>query len=133
MDKKTLIEKIRSGEISKETFNKENLIKWVSGLPGSTGNLKPSYSKKGDVYMHPIFQHPYVLLKKMDEDWLCTLLTTDVDCEEILEPCDSRFFGTSHFTKVLFTIKEPSGGFCNPYENKKQLKSVLKKLREIVK
>lgn len=132
MNKKDLIDKIRSGEISKETFNKENLIKWISGLPGSTGNLKPSYCKTGDVYMHPIFQHPYVLLKKMNDEWLCTLLTTDAECDEVLESCESRFFITSHFTKVLFTIKEPIGGFCNPYENKKQLKLVLKKLREIV-
>lgn len=134
MDKKKLIEKIKNGEISKETFDQSKLINWINALPGtSTAKNKPSYNKCGDVYMHPIFQHPYILLKSINNEWLCTLLTSDSECMEILEKCESRFFNNNYITKVLFTVNSPVGSFCNVYENKKQLKKILKKLSKILK
>ena len=38
----------------------------------------PSEYKKGDVLMHPIFHHPYILLeKKLDGSWNCGLITSE--------------------------------------------------------
>ena len=80
--------------------------------------------------MHPVFKHPYVLLEKKKGYWLCGLLTTEPECSEILEPCVSRFFGGSYFTRVLFTQIQPVGTYCNIFDNAKQLKSVLLQLKE---
>lgn len=59
------------------------------------------------------------------------LFTTEASCKEIIEPCNSRFFTTSYFTKVLFTVEEPVGNFCNPFENQKQINSIYKQLKSI--
>ena len=94
----------------------------------------PSEYKKGDVLMHPIFQHPYVLLEKRpDGSWNCGLITSEEKCSEILEACKSRFFTDGFFTKVLFTTQEPIGKFMYPFENGRQINSVLKKLKSIFK
>ena len=94
----------------------------------------PSEYKKGDVLMHPIFQHPYVLLeKRLDGSWNCGLITSEEKCSEILEACKSRFFTDGFFTKVLFTTQEPIGKFMYPFENGRQVNSVLKKLKSIFK
>jgi hypothetical protein len=100
----------------------------------STGPKKkkvPSKYKKGDTLMHPVFKHPYVLLKKKDDCWICGLLTSEESCAEILEKTDSRFFLEEYFTKVIFTTKEPIGTFMYPFENNKQIKSVLEKLKKL--
>ena len=91
----------------------------------------PSKYKKGDTLMHPIFKHPYVLLEKKAGSWVCGLLTSEPTCPEILEKTDSRFFLDEYFTKVIFTTKEPIGTFMYPFENPKQLKSVLLQLKQI--
>jgi hypothetical protein len=133
MDKKLLIEKIKSSATG-TTINKDQVLGWVNALPGTSTSLKPTSYKKGDVFMHRIFMHPCVLLKKIEDgSWLCTLLTSEETCSEILEKCDSRFFSENYFTKALFTAVEPIGSFIATFENKSQLKSVLSKLREIVK
>ena len=90
----------------------------------------PTEFKVGDVLMHPIFKHPYVLLKDKGDFWICGLLTTETNCKEILEKCQSRFFPDSHFTRVKLTVKEPYGSFMNTYDNKKHLKKVTKKLKQ---
>jgi hypothetical protein len=36
-----------------------------------------------------------------------------------------------YFTKVIFTTKEPIGTFMYPFENNKQIKSVLEKLKKL--
>lgn len=92
----------------------------------------PTEFKVGDVLMHPIFKHPYVLLKNKGDFWICGLLTTETNCKEILEKCQSRFFPDSHFTRVKLTVKEPYGSFMNTYDNKKHLKKVTKKLKQIL-
>jgi hypothetical protein len=91
----------------------------------------PSKFKKGDTLMHPIFRHPYVLLEKKGNSWICGLLTSEPNCPEILEKTDSRFFSDEYFTKVMFTTKDPIGTFMYPFENTKQLKSVLIQLKQI--
>lgn len=91
----------------------------------------PSKYKKGDTLMHPIFRHPYVLLEKKGGSWICGLLTSEPNCPEILEKTDSRFFSDEYFTKVMFTTKDPIGTFMYPFENPKQLKSILLQLKQI--
>ena len=124
MHKVAIIDKIKKGG-----YKQADLIKWIQCLPGSSASRKPSRNKKGDVYMHPVFKHPYVLLEKKKGYWLCGLLTTEPECSEILEPCVSRFFGGSYFTRVLFTQIQPVGTYCNIFDNAKQLKSVLLELK----
>lgn len=91
--------------------------------------IYPTQFKKGDVLMHPIFKHPYVLLDKKKVGWICGLLTTEPTCSELLQKCESRFFNESYFTKVLFTVSEPNGNFMFPFENNKQLADILLKLK----
>jgi hypothetical protein len=126
MDKKLLLDKVKKGN-----YTSDQLLNWIQCLPGSTGTHKPSINKVGDVYMHPVFQHPYVLLERKGDVWICGLLTTDEKYEQILEPCKSRFFVTSYFTKTLFTMNEPIGAYCNVFDNNQQIKKVIKQLREL--
>jgi hypothetical protein len=126
MDKKLLIEKVKKGN-----FTPEQLLTWITCLPGSSATRKPSKNKIGDVYMHPVFQHPYVLLERKGDVWICGLFTTDSTYEQILEPSKSRFFTTSFFTKTLFTLSEPVGSYCNVFDNNAQIKSVTKQLKEL--
>jgi hypothetical protein len=128
MDKSILIEKIKTGN-----YNKEQLLSWVQCLPGSTASRKPRKNKVGDVYMHPVFQHPYILLENKKTHWLCGLITTESKCPEILEPTQSRFFEGQFITKTIFTATEIVGTWANVYDNNKHLKSVLVKLKDIVK
>ncbi len=127
MDKVDLIAKIKKG-----TYSQEQLLSWVNCLPASAVKRKPKYNKIGDVYMHPIFQHPYILLEKREGLWVCGLITSESKCPEILEPCRSRFI-QDYFTKTLFTASEIQGSFINNYDNTRHLKKVLVKLRETLK
>ena len=127
MDKGVLLEKIKKGG-----YSQQQLLSWVGCLPGSSSNRKPSFSKVGDVYMHPIFQHPYILLKNQEGIWLCGLITSESKCPEILEPCRSRFFD-GYITKTLFTASEIQGSFINNYDNTRHLKKVLISLVELLK
>lgn len=91
----------------------------------------PSVYKKGDVLMHPVFQHPYILLERKVGYWICCLITSEATCPEILEACKSRFFEDGFITRTVFTTVEPIGRFMYPYENARQLKSVAVKLKTI--
>ena len=126
MDKIMLLEKI-----SKGGFTPKELENWVKCLPGSTSSRKPSFNKVGDIYMHPIFQHPYILLEKREGNWICGLITSESKCPEILEECRSRFLN-GFLTKTLFTASDIQGSFVNNYDNIRHLKKVLIKLREIL-
>jgi hypothetical protein len=117
-------------------LEKSEVISWFDGIPNlsledDTPKKKgiPSSYKKGDVLMHKIFRHPYVLLEKKSDYWICCLMTTEESCEEILEKANSRFFPESYFTKVLFTISEPVGPYMYPFDNNRQLNKVLDDLR----
>ena len=126
----------------KENVSREELIDILKNMsqagPKPTGTPQvtpkkniPTVYKKGDVLMHPIFNHPYILLEKKEGHWLCCLVTSEETCPEILEACKSRFFSDNFITRVLFTTVDPIGKFMYPYENPRQLSSVLKKLKEL--
>jgi len=92
----------------------------------------PTRFKKGDVLMHPIFRHPYVLLEKKAGSWICGLLTSEPKCPNILEKTESRFFVEEYFTRVMFIeTATPPGTYMYPFENPKQLKSILLQLKQI--
>jgi len=140
MKKEDLIKKIKE---KGPTHSKDTLISWIIQLePESEKTIdkpdeihskgrKPIKNKIGDVYMHGAFKHPYVLLEKKEGFWLCGLLTTEPACNEILEPCRSRFFPSSFITRTLFTVTEQRGSFLNTYDNTPHLKKVILKLKSI--
>lgn len=125
MNKNELINKIKTSK----TFSKEEVLNWCNNLPKDTGMFKPSSLKVGDIFRHNVLgQHPYVLLKKKKNIWVCVLITTDDNCSEILEKCESRFLSNSYFTINLLGVKSPQG-FLGVYENKKHLKSIYELLK----
>lgn len=126
MTKGEILDKVRTTD-----FTREKLISWLETLPKG-GAVVPSEYKVGDVYMHPIFKHPAVLLEKREDEWVCGLLTTEEDCPVILEECQSRFFN-GYFTKVMFTTSSIDGYFISVYNNPKHLREVLIKLKELFK
>lgn len=128
MNKEELLQKIKN-----KNYTHEQLISWVNTFPAAPEKRKPVEFKVGDVLMHTVFKHPYVLLRKRKTDWVCGLLTSEENCPEILEICQSRLFSASYLTKTLFTTTEIQGGFMNTYSNNKHLTEVLKKLKEILK
>lgn len=72
MDKSTLLEKVKTGK-----YSQEQLIGWINCLPSNTIKCKPIEYKAGDVFMNIVFKHPYILLKKRKNDWVCGLLTSE--------------------------------------------------------
>lgn len=122
-----------SEKVSKGSYNQQQLLSWIKTLPADNIKRKPIEYKSGDVLMHSVFKHPYILLKKRKDDWICGLLTSEETCPEVLEICQSRFFAESYLTKALFTTTEVQGSFINVYGNSKHLNEVLKKLKEILK
>lgn len=127
MDKVRLLELIESRDI-----DKVKLRCWVGQLPNRVS--KPTKNKVGDVFMHPIFKHPYILLEKSNSGWICGIITHNGDFEEVLGKCCSRFFSDGYFTKVIFTVSDnPVGSFQGVYDNNRHLKSVCLKLKEIFK
>lgn len=127
MLKGELIDKIKSNN-----YSHEQLLGWVNALPGSITSSKPDEWRKGDVLMHKVFKHPYVLIKKEKDGWVCSLLTSEEDCPEILEACNSRFFSKNFITKALFTTSEIQGSFLGTYNNNKHLKEVYNKIKELL-
>ena len=130
MDKAQLLELINKLDKNKNA-DKSKVLGWVNALKGTVATRRPTRFKVGDVFMHPHFSHPYVLLRFKDNQWFCGLITSEKECPEILEECNSRFFTDNYFTKVIFTCQEPIGTFANVYDNSSQLKRVLKSLREL--
>ena len=127
MRKEQLIELINNPNYK---FDLAKLNSWVNALP--TESLTPNTIKIGDVYMHPIFKHPYVYISKTGSKNLCALLTSNGDFEETLCNCESRFFNDSYFVKVLFTLEKPIGRFMGVYDNNKHLKEVTIALKSII-
>lgn len=133
MTKLEVISKINLTSVNSTEINKSSVIGWINSIP-SANKIKPIEFKIGDVFMHPVFKHPCVLLEKKKEFWLCGILTTESECNEILEICKSRFFNASYFTKVLFTIQNPNDmSFLGVYENNSHIKHILSKLKLIFK
>lgn len=93
-----------------------------------TKTKNPNDFKVGDVLMHPVFKHPYVLLENKGDYWICGLFTTEPKCKEILEKCQSRFFTDSYFTRTLITVTKIYGSFIFPYDNMEHLEEMKRKL-----
>jgi len=129
MTKEDLI--LRLSESNYQYDNKK-LLGWVRALPNYKKS-DPNVLKIGDVFMHPIFNHPYVLLQCNKGVWVCTLLTSNGELTEVLCKCESRFFYDSYISKVLFTITEPFGSFMGVYENNVQLREIKNELKQIFK
>ena len=147
MRKEDLVKKLKdnSGGVQ---HTKDQIINWILQLdltehtsvagkvektppPPPKQTRKPMRNKVGDVYMHGAFKHPYVLLEKKDGYWLAGLLSTEPTCNEILEPCRSRFFPDSFITRTMFTVTDTLGIFMNTYDNTPHLKKVTAKLKTI--
>ena len=126
MDRDYIIEKLKSGEPTKE-----KLLGWLNALPATTVKKRPVEYKVGDVLMHGIFHHPYILMERKGDMWICGLLTSEESCAEILCETRSRFFTENYFTRSLFTISVPTGSFYGVYDNKRHLASVLKRLKKM--
>lgn len=126
-------------EVSKEELKRvlndiQNRVtenKVTDALVGGPKKKKiPTKFKKGDVLMHPVFKHPYVLLASKKGEWICGLLTSEPKCPNILEKAESRFFAEEYFTRVMFIeTKTPPGTYMYPFDNPKQIKSILEKLK----
>lgn len=127
MTKAAIIERLSSGD-----YPMDKILGWVKALPGSSKSFSPTTPKVGDVFMHKIFLHPYVLLERKNDYWVCGLLTSEPSCDEILCETNSRFFTGSYFTRALFTVIVPTGSFYGVHDNKRHLTSVLKKLKKII-
>ena len=128
MDKYQIIDKVNN----KGDLAKKDLLHMLKLLP-NYDKVRPNNIKKGDVYMHPIFQHPYIFIEEKDSYWICTLLTSDSKYEQVLEKCDSRFFTESYITKTLFTLSEKMGSFMGVYDNNRHLSKITKNLKNIMK
>lgn len=59
MEKNLLLEKIKKGD-----YSQQQLLSWITAMPGTTLNRKPIEYKVGDVLMSSIFKHPFVLLQR---------------------------------------------------------------------
>tara|TARA_R110000851_G_scaffold28466_1_gene79308 strand:+ start:2795 stop:3178 length:384 start_codon:yes stop_codon:yes gene_type:complete len=123
MQKVDLIKRIRIGE-----YTQDQLLGWVGALPNNK-RIPPNDIKVGDVYMHPIFNHPFMFLEDKDGYWSCTLLTTDETFEGILTKCYSRFFPTSFISTIIFTVVEPMGIFMGVYDNPNHIKQIVRELK----
>lgn len=109
----------------------DQIKKWVNSMTNTTQwKVIPNKNKVGDVFMHPIFQHPCVLMEKKENGWLCGLLTSEPTCSEILCKADSRFYYDSFFTEVLFMMNEINGRFHGIYDNDKHIKQILHTLKK---
>jgi hypothetical protein len=124
MDKQQLIEKVKE-----KKYSHEQLLGWVNALPGSSHFKKPSVHKVGDVFMHCVFKHPYVLLKKSKNGWICGLFTTEENCPEILETCQSRFFNNNYNKSIIHLTSEVAGTFLGVYDNMSHLKICYLKIK----
>lgn len=135
-EKEFFLPKIKEGVSREELKDVLTRMKQPGQKPEGTPQPTPKKNvptvyKKGDVLMHPIFQHPYILLEKKEEYWLCALITSEATCPEILEACKSRFFDDGFITRTMFTTVDPIGRFMYPYENPRQLNLVSKKLKSL--
>ncbi len=123
MTKEEIINKVHA-----QMPDKPTLINWLRSLPRDAEKRKPNVEKIGDVFSHSVFQHPYILLHKTKDFWICGLMTSNGEYPDILCECKSRFFQDKHITRTIFTVTEVQGSFINVYDNTKHLKEVYRTL-----
>lgn len=126
MNKKELIRLLSS-----DKFSLKNALKWAEALEGKYSYNNISVVKVGDVYMHKGLRHPYIILKKVKSGYLCGLITSDKDCSEILFKGESRFNDEIYFTKTLIHQSIHNDPFMFIYENKKDIRRLLKELTNL--
>lgn len=127
MTRDFIIDKVEKGEPTKD-----KLLGWLRAMPSNSAKVRPTEYRIGDVFMHNIFHHPYVLLEKRGDMWICGLLTSEETCTEILCETKSRFFVGNFFTRALFSVNVPTGTFYGVYDNKRHLSTILRKLKKIL-
>jgi len=130
MKKCYIIEKINSDDY---IFDPIKLTSWLDCLPKTRHLEAPTTIKAGDVFMHPIFKHPYVVMRRKKGVSICCLLTSNGDFKEVLCKCSSRFFSESYITKTLFTLNESIGDFMGVYDNNSHLKKCYQNILEELK
>ena len=116
-------------------YNSVQLRGWVGALPSESDYMKPKpiKLKVGDVFMHVVFKHPIVLVKKTKGKWVCLLLTTDSNCPVIVEQCISRFFHNSYLTSNVIIMNElMTKYYMGVYDNTPHLKKVFNKIKMII-
>lgn len=127
MTKDILLKKVIDNELSKS-----DLIESIRALPSSKFIGKPTYFKKGDIFYHPHFYHPIIILKSVKELYTCVVISSTVKEGVTFEQCRSRFFKESYFTPTLLGIpfKELKGfRMIGVYDNNKQLNEIYKQLK----
>lgn len=118
--------------VNERKFTLDELNKWIDHLPNYTPNRTVDKINKGDVLFHPIFQHPIVVLKVHKQGVICSVLTTEPKCVEILEPCRSRMFNNSYITTNLIMVKDYHDlKLRGLYDNNRHLTKVYNKLKNI--
>jgi hypothetical protein len=104
----------------------------VSEEPLNIG--RPEFFIEGDILFHPIFKHPYILLrnKKNEGVWLATILTSNEKFENLLldskgEPIrvKSRFLkGGGYVSIATFEVSKVTGTYIGTCDSKAQVKTI---------
>ena len=126
MHKEELLAKVRIGG------TRDEIIKWVKGLPNPP--RKPLHIKIGDVFMHPYFRHPVVVLRIRKNRCICGSLSNSGE-RSTLMPTDSRFFNGQFITTNIAILHHDellNYGFMGIYDNHMQLRHVFNELVNIV-
>lgn len=131
MEKNDLYEKVN--ELSIDKANKSKILKWIKALPTNNFRVRPTHYRIGDVFMHPFFQHPIVLMKRIQNGFICGLLTSNPNCTVALSKCDSRLFYESYWAPTLTIINDSdldTFRFYGLYDNDKEIQLIYESLSE---
>lgn len=117
-------------ETSTREVKAEEVMTTITNSVASHKIKLPTSFKKGDVIFFHQLNHPLILLYRKKNSWICTLMTSDQKCPEILCKAESRFFPESYITKTLLTITEVRGKYMFPYDNNKHLGVITEALKK---
>lgn len=109
-----------------ETLDKSKVLTWIKQL--ANDSVVVNKLAVGDVVMFKPFSHPAIIFKIKKNNYICGLLTTNEDCDGLIEKCKCRFLENSYFTATLMSTTQLYGKFMGVYENKKHLKEVYNKI-----
>lgn len=126
MNKSQLLHTLRT-----QNYNRHDLVKWIKELDDYF--LHPSEYKEGDILFFYPFNHPFVILKDLPEHYIVVMLTSSVNCQDILEKCDSRFLNGSFFTTNLVRItKGFTYNYMGTYEDEWYLGVIYEKIKRLL-